>query len=189
MINNYIMNNNKYIILEGPDNCGKSTQASLIIKNLDHLTFHKLHYSSLPFDSDQSRYYSSIMYRQMFAMMEKLKFTKTNLIFDRSHLGESVYSDLYRGYSGDYVFDIENGYVNSLKNHLYLITLINNHNIIADRDDGKSTYSNTDDIETEVRSFMESHKKSNINNKLLVDVGNMDENEVNKMIVDFIITN
>ena len=29
-----------------------------------------------------------------------------NLIFNRSHLGESVYSPLYRGYSGDFVFDI-----------------------------------------------------------------------------------
>ena len=33
--------------------------------------------------------------------------TDINLIFNRSHLGETVYSPLYRGYSGDYVFDIE----------------------------------------------------------------------------------
>lgn len=29
------------------------------------------------------------------------------IIFDRWHLGEAVYAPLYRGYSGDYVFEIE----------------------------------------------------------------------------------
>ena len=31
-----------------------------------------------------------------------------NIICNRAHLGECVYAPIYRGYWGEYVFDIEN---------------------------------------------------------------------------------
>ena len=50
------------------------------------------------------------MYDDMFKLMINSKDKDINLIFNRSHLGETVYSPLYRGYSGDYIFDIEKKY-------------------------------------------------------------------------------
>lgn len=180
----------KYIIIEGTDNSGKSTQANLLIKNISNLIFHKVHYSSLPFKNKtkKTQEYSLRMYNDMFRIMKSLKESNINIIFDRSHLGESVYAPLYRGYSGDYIFNLEKEYINDLKNNLYLITLINDSSTIYSRDDGKSFYKNEEDVKAEVNGFQISHKKSNIKNKLLINVGTMNADELNKIILNFIIT-
>lgn len=115
-----------FLIIEGPDNCGKDTQQNLIIERLSSRVFHKVHYSALPFkENDKLIIHSAKMYTQMFGMMKTLKDSSTNIIFNRSHLGESVYSPLYRGYSGDFVFDIEAKHLPEVKDQVYLITLIN----------------------------------------------------------------
>lgn len=180
----------KYIIIEGSDNTGKSTQADLLIKNLNHLTFHKMHYSALPFKDDKKKNqeYSLRMYNDMFRIMNELKNSDINIIFDRSHLGESVYAPLYRGYSGDYIFNLEREYVNNLKNNLYLITLVNDPSTIYSRDDGKSFYKNEEGVKAEVEGFKISHKKSNIKNKLIINIGSMDAEDVNKIILNFMMT-
>ena len=180
----------KYIIIEGTDNSGKSTQAELIIKNLDNLVFHKIHYSSLPFKENKRKTqdYSLRMYNSMFRMMKSLAKEDINIIFDRSHLGEAIYAPLYRGYSGDYVFNLEKEYVNDLKDNLYLITLINDSSIILTRDDGKSFYKNEEGIKAEVDGFKLAHRKSFIKNKLIINVGDMNAEEVNLIITNFIKT-
>jgi len=180
----------KFIIIEGTDNSGKSTQAELLIKNLSNLVFHKVHYSSLPFKEDKrkNQEYSLRMYNDMFRIMKDLQGSNVNIIFDRSHLGESVYAPLYRGYSGDYVFNIEQGYVKDLKHDLYLITLVNDPSTIYNRDDGKSFYKNEEGVRAEVEGFQVAHRKSNIKNKLLINVGSMGADEVNQIILNFIKT-
>ena len=84
----------KFIIIEGTDNVGKDTQQNLIIERISNLVFHKLHYSSLPFRKDRDLHanYSKKMYRDMFEMMLACKDKNINLIFNRSHLGETVYA-------------------------------------------------------------------------------------------------
>jgi len=180
----------KFIIIEGTDNSGKSTQAELLIKNLNNLIFHKVHYSSLPFKEDKrkNQEYSLRMYNDMFRIMKDLQGSNVNIIFDRSHLGESVYAPLYRGYSGDYVFNIEQGYIKDLKHDLYLITLVNDPTTIYNRDDGKSFYKNEEGVRAEVEGFQVAHRKSNIKNKLLINVGSMGADEVNQVILNFIKT-
>jgi thymidylate kinase len=180
----------KFIIIEGTDNCGKSTQAEYLIKNLSHMIFHKIHYSSLPFKDDKKKNqdYSLRMYNDMFRMMKGFKDNNINIIFDRSHLGESVYAPLYRGYSGDYVFNLEKEYVNDLKNNLYLITLTNDPNIIMSRDDGKSFYENEEGVKAEVDGFQRAHRMSHIKNKLLINVGTMNAEDVSNLIFNFIQT-
>jgi hypothetical protein len=178
----------KLIIIEGSDNTGKSTQASLLIKKLKDIVFQKLHYSSLPFkdDTDLHITYSTRMYDDMFKLMTLMKDNHINAIFDRSHLGETVYSPLYRQYSGDYVFDIEKNYVNELSKELYLITLVNDPNIIFKRDDGLSFYKNEEGVKAEVDGFIRAHRLSKIKNKLLVNVGTMSADEVCEVILNFI---
>ena len=109
-----------------------------------------------------------------------------NLIFNRSHLGESVYSPLYRGYSGDYVFDIEKKYTKALREDLYLITLVNDPHTILKRDDGKSFYGNEEEVKAEVDGFSRAHRKSTIKNKLLVNVGTMSAIEVSNILIEFL---
>ena len=184
----------KFIIIEGTDNVGKDTQQDLIIKNMSNHVFHKLHYSSLPFKDDKDKHaaYSKDLYETMFQLMIKSKSAETeddldiNIIFNRSHLGESIYSPLYRGYSGDYVFDIEKKYTKALREELYLITLVNDPHTILKRDDGKSFYGNEEEVKAEVDGFTRAHRKSTIKNKLLINVGTMSAIEVSNILIEFL---
>ena len=178
----------KFIIIEGTDNTGKDTQQNLIIKKVKNLVFQKLHYSSLPFKDDKEKHisYSQKMYTDMFKLMMMSKDKDINIIFNRSHLGETVYSPLYREYSGDYVFDIEKHFVNQLRKELYLITLVNDPHIILSRDDGKSFYRNEEEVKAEVDGFRRAHRLSKIKNKLMINIGTMSADEVSHIIVDFL---
>ena len=184
----------KFIIIEGTDNVGKDTQQDLIIENMSDYVFHKLHYSSLPFKNDKDKHatYSKKLYETMFQLMMKSKLASKkgdldiNLIFNRSHLGETVYSPLYRGYSGDYVFDIEKKYTKALREDLYLITLVNDPHTILKRDDGKSFYGNEEEVKAEVDGFTRAHRKSTIKNKLLINIGTMSALEVSNILIDFL---
>jgi len=184
----------KFIIIEGTDNVGKDTQQDLIIENMSDYVFHKLHYSSLPFKNDKDKHatYSKKLYETMFQLMMKSKLASKKgdldikLIFNRSHLGETVYSPLYRGYSGDYVFDIEKKYTKALREDLYLITLVNDPHTILKRDDGKSFYGNEEEVKAEVDGFTRAHRKSTIKNKLLINIGTMSALEVSNILIDFL---
>jgi len=183
----------KYIIIEGTDNVGKDTQQDLIIKKLSDTVFHKLHYSSLPFkdaegfdDKKMHATYSKKMYDDMFKVMMNCKDKDINFIFNRSHLGETIYSPLYRGYSGDYVLDIEKKYTKALREDLYLITLTNDPHTILKRDDGKSFYGNEEEIMAEVDGFKRAHRLSTIKNKIHINVGTMSADEVSNIIVEFL---
>ena len=178
----------KFIIIEGTDNTGKDTQQNLIIEKINNLVFQKLHYSSLPFKRDKEKHisYSQKMYDDMFKLMMVSKDQDINIIFNRSHLGETVYSPLYREYSGDYVFDIEKRYVNKLRQELYLITLTNDPHTILKTDDGKSFYGNEEEVKAEVDGFNRAHRLSKIKNKLLLNIGTMSANEVSNIIIDFL---
>jgi len=126
------------------------------------------------------------MYDDMFKVMMNCKDKDINFIFNRSHLGETVYSPLYRGYSGDYVFDIEKKYTKALREDLYLITLTNDPHTILKRDDGKSFYGNEEEVKAEVDGFRRSHRLSKIKNKLHVNVGTMSADEVSNIIIEFL---
>ena len=180
----------KFIIIEGTDNVGKDTQQNLIIEQMNEYVFHKFHYSSLPFKDDKEMHanYSKKMYDDMFKVMMNCKDKDINFIFNRSHLGETVYSPLYRGYSGDYVLDIEKKYTKVLREDLYLITLTNDPHTILKRDDGKSFYGNEEEVKAEVDGFRRAHRLSTIKNKLHVNVGTMSAIEVSNIIIDFLKT-
>ena len=178
---------NKFIIIEGPDNTGKDTQIKEIIKNFSNECFHMFHYFNLPFKEDKKKHkdYSIKMYDEMFNIMKSAP-NGINYIFNRSHLGESVYSPLYRGYLGDYIFDIEKKYTEFLRQDLYLITLVTHPSLIMKRDDGKSSYKNEEEVKGEIDAFVRAHRKSTIKNKLLLDIGKMSIEEVSNVIKQFI---
>ena len=177
----------KFIIIEGPDNTGKDTQIRQIMKNFPSDVFHMFHYFNLPFKDDLKKHkeYSIQMYEEMFTIMKHAP-KEINYIFNRAHLGETVYSPLYRGYLGDYVFEIENRYTEFLRQELFLITLVNDPTLILKRDDGKSFYKSEEDVKGEIDGFARAHRKSSIKNKLLIDIGKMGIEEVGNVIKNFI---
>jgi len=149
--------------------------------------FHKVHYSSLPFKEEAKHVqHSTEMYSGLFRMIGALRPEGISVIFNRSHLGESIYAPLYRGYSGDFVFNIEAKHRDLIQADLYLITLVNDPDRILSRDDGKSLYKTREDVQADIDGFVRAHRKSLIKNKLLLDVGTMTPDEVSGIIMQFL---
>ncbi|MFW6283340.1 MAG: hypothetical protein ACOC1P_04785 [Minisyncoccales bacterium] len=95
----------KIIFFEGIDNCFKTTNikklCSYFYKKGE--PFHVLKYSGIKEAKGIAGLeFSKKMYDQMFQIIENSKNQGINIILDRSHLGENVYSR-YRGYSPDYI--------------------------------------------------------------------------------------
>jgi thymidylate kinase len=102
--------------IEGLDRLGKST---LIQGILDKLGYYQvIHFSKpqklqayensawvsgVPAGQEQVYHYQ----HESFLNSMLLAVSGARIIFDRWHIGEAVYSPMYRGYSGDYVYDLE----------------------------------------------------------------------------------
>lgn len=106
--------------VEGLDRLGKSTLIQGIRNQLGY--YEVIHFSkpqkldAYSRASDQSLSFAGIpLASQQVYQYQHESFLNSMLIarsgarviFDRWHLGEAVYSPLYRGYSGDYVFKLE----------------------------------------------------------------------------------
>lgn len=89
-------------------------------------------------------------------------------IFDRFHLGECVYAPLYRGYSGDYVFEQEKFLrTKSPVCDIRLVLLVtSDFSFIVD--DGLSIDFNKRKEEQDM--FISAFHKSDIDNKIIIDV-------------------
>jgi thymidylate kinase len=70
----------------------------------------------------QSRNGAYLYQRASFSHSMILAQSGASIIFDRWHLGEAVYAPLYRGYSGDYVFELER--VHQLNDSLVRLILL-----------------------------------------------------------------
>lgn len=95
-----------------------------------------------------------------------------------------MYSPLYRNYSGDYVLDIENKYNTD---NFYLIVLTDTAENLISRDDGLSHSIDLDKKNEELKLFREAFKKSNIQNKYMMNIEGHNENEVLNKVLDYII--
>jgi thymidylate kinase len=160
-----------FIILDSPDRCGKDSHIQAIKNHFNDKHFQVLHYGHTKQESnDKVIAYNKAMYSDMFDMMIEAHAKGRNLILNRSHLGEAVYSPKYRKYSGDYVFDIEQQYANYLPiwDNIMLIVLVGEPEKILKRDDGNSYYSSVEDIQEEIDAFKEAAIKSRIKNKIII---------------------
>lgn len=153
-------------LIEGVDRLGKST----LIQGLqDALGYHLVVHYEKPkklkaYADDEMPLlkYQEELYSNMFAMIHN----DLPIIFDRAHLGEAVYAPMYRKYSGEYVFEMEKG-ANTSRSRLVLLTTSDFSFI---KDDGLSLDFNKK--EEEQALFIEAFKRSNIEDKVIIDVSN-----------------
>src|SRR5271167_1703820 len=90
------------------------------------------------------------------------------IIFDRWHIGEAVYSPMYRSYSGNYVFDQERNSGIDTHPSLRLILLTENTNTSMHFvDDGKSL-GPARNRRQEQNLFLDAFERSNIKDKRMV---------------------
>jgi len=173
------------IIIEGPDNVGKTTQIRKI-KNHYALTknvYFILHSSSnYETNNDISHMdLASKEYKYVFQYSKQM-----NILSDRLHGGEVVYAPIYRNYDGDYVYTLELNNNIDKREDIYLIVLVDKAKNLIDRDDGKSFSIDIDKKELEISKFKEFYEKTNIKNKILIDIENKDEDKVFNEIIKFL---
>lgn len=169
------------IIVEGIDNVGKGT----FIKTLmNAFGFWQVIKYDRPLkldcfkrdDIDQLRTFQECSYENGFNLLLAAANKGVDLIFDRFHLGEVVYSPFYRGYSGDYVFDIEQrtlqkDVMNKINSSVSLILL---HAERPDKlpDDGKSF--DVSKCAAEQAMFVDAFSRSKLRRKKLIQVQESD---------------
>jgi len=178
------------VIFEGMDNCLKDTSIS-ILRNYFSAETHVIKYSSPPKDVVDKVSYQRRHFSDMFHMIESLESSGTrNLILNRSHLGEYVYSQIYRGYHANWVFELEEEFFYRQENPIKIIMVLlydSNNERLRNRDDGKSL-SHAEDIklDKERSLFLEAFNKSNIRNKIKFDLSELprvDENNIDTSVI------
>lgn len=167
-------------IFEGMDNCLKDTLIQELRTTLSGKT-HVLRYSGPP-SSVNAEAYQREHFKDMFDLLNLvMDDSLRSLILNRAHLGEAVYSPLYRGYSGDWIFDLEKEYLKRRKNqeNIQLILLYDSNNeALISREDGKSFSSNNNTMLSKERDlFIRAFSKSQITRKLQVDLSDYQKNE------------
>lgn len=181
---------NLFIIVEGPDNVGKTTLIQNLKNYYNDLTFHTMHYSNVRQDSPESTIaYSKHLYMQMFdIMLNQTKYGFSGIICDRSHLGEMVYGPIYRNYDGEYVLDIEKKYshIHSVWDNLLLVTLVDNPENLIAREDGLSFSTDLAKKQTEIANFINASQKSTIKHKVLINIKNHDEKKALAAVAGYI---
>lgn len=170
------------IIFEGLDRVGKTTQINKVREFLNPIIFINFHLSNLKINVNIEEY-SKKYYKEFFELLKETS-SKYNFLFDRFHLGEYVYSPIYRNYSGEYVFELEKLISNS--KDVFLFLFIDNIDNLEKREDGKSLGNFK---EKEIQLFKEAFEKSSIKNKIIIDIKDKNENDVTTIIKDFINNN
>ena len=170
----YYMN----IICEGTDALGKGTQIQLIKNEFERRgqAVMVAHYSNLKFskDSKEIEQMSKTTYAAMFNIMSVVgQVPFCNLIFDRAHIGEVVYSPMYRGYSGNYVYGLEKEYLKDYSSKDTKLILFSDtaENVIARdkaRGDGLSFTLDLNKKRDELKRFEDAVSKSKLNHKIIM---------------------
>ena len=177
------------ILLESPDNCGKSTQIHEINRHFypDKL-FHTLHYGGVRkpgITPDQYKEISKKYYREMFSLFQIAQYNNLNLICDRSHIGDFIYGPLFRNYDGSYVFDLEKETSLNWK-EIYLITFIDEVDNLIKREDGYSYSIDREVKQKEINLFIEAHETSTIPHKFLLNIKDYGIKEVGEIVCSWL---
>lgn len=171
---------------EGMDNCLKDTLIQLLRTYLSPDT-QILKYSNPPKNIDSQEDWQKAHFKDMFDLIDlSLSNSQRNMILNRAHLGEYVYSPIYRGYEANWVFDLEETFLNASNEHLKklkLFVLYDSDNFqLNSREDGKSL-SNSDNqkMDIERERFIKAFERSKIPCKRIFDISTYSLDGVNKL--------
>lgn len=177
-------------IFEGMDNCLKDTLIQLFRAILSPQT-QILKYNSPPKGITNVELWQKAHFEDMFDLIKtNLENDTRNLILNRAHLGEYVYSPIYRGYEGDWIFDLEKSLLQCsdfCKSNIKLFVFYDSNNSnLHFREDGKSfSNNNNENLDKERLKFLQAFEKSMIPNKRIFDLSDYpDDSKDEKNQVD-----
>jgi thymidylate kinase len=110
----------------------------------------------------------------MFSILRDAKYAR--IICDRTHLGEVVYAPIYRGYSGDFIFNLEEQFNVTGITGVRLILLTEDFSMARHFvDDGKS-FDNSNRAD-EQDMFIRAFNESTVDDKRIICVTNPETGE------------
>jgi len=156
------------IILEGMDLCGKST----LCKQIRELCNNPIEiHSSGPVKSADNPWMYEFMYYMQLANMSVSYNQASDFIFDRFHLGVSVYGTKYRNYTDIEVATLFQSVEKRLEDiETHLIVLIDNGSEIVKREDGLSHEKSAAEYDETKSRFISAYKASNVKHKTLINI-------------------
>lgn len=174
----------KLIILEGGDRLGKSSIIEGLCQyyNYDNVTIR--HFGKPPkgmtpievLDFQFKCFYKEMkLFEYIYhgTVFDKCSYYPEIMIWNRSHLGEYVYSQMFRGGNAmmikNKIVELEKAFIS---HDAYLITLTADPEFFLSKEDGNSFSDKLEDKTKELELFKEAHDFSIIANKLLVKVDN-----------------
>lgn len=174
------MNKAVYCI-EGLDRLGKSTLIQSIKQRLGY--YQVIHFSkperlaayanSYHHDENYQKINNADLFHyQQASFINSMMMVKSGarIIFDRWHLGEAVYSPLYRGYNGDYVFELEKKFELDQQINLRLILLVEDFSKSKHFNDDGQSLGSVENRFKEQEMFTNAFNKSIIVDKRIVSV-------------------
>ena len=178
------MNKAVYCI-EGLDRLGKSTLIQSIKQRLGY--YQVIHFSkperlaaytnSYHYDENYQKINNADLFHyQKSSFINSMLMVKSGarIIFDRWHLGEAVYSPLYRGYNGDYVFELEKKFELDQQTNLRLILLVEDFSKSKHFNDDGQSLGSVENRSKEQEMFINAFNKSIIADKSIVKVTSED---------------
>jgi len=175
----------KHIIIEGGDRLGKSTLLANICDylNYDNLTIR--HFGKPPKElspKESLDFQFDVFYKEIL-FLEHVKeeidgdewgYYPNTMIWNRSHLGEYVYAQMFRGISKKEIKQKIKIYEERNLEHFglntYLITLTASPHFFLSKEDGDSFSQNLEQKTRELELFKEAHDNSLIPNKKFIKV-------------------
>lgn len=181
------MKSNRFIIICGPDCCGKDTQIALLKDKICDRPTHVIHVKPPKRFSNDIKPYMQEYFMDMFSLIYEASFKRRNLIFNRAHIGDYVYGPMYRKYDANYIFDlIENEWVDcDFFENIRLITLIDTPEVLLSREDGDSHSIDLEDKKEEIKRFIEATNKSKIKH-IIIDSNGKTSLEIHEEICIFL---
>ncbi len=176
-------------IFEGMDNCLKDTIIQSLRGSLSPET-QVLKFSGPP-SVDDKEAYQKRHFKDMFDILAASVATNSrNIILNRAHLGEYVYSPIYRKYEADWIFNLEKQFLELSSNHNSFTKLVllydSDNNQLRKREDGKSLSEMDDEnLNSERNRFIKAFNKSHFVNKIQFDLSTYlikDERDTSKEI-------
>lgn len=164
-------------VIEGIDRLGKSALTEGLQQKLGffqaiHLTKPRLlnayegSIANIPKHADPRLFnHQQACYRNSM----KLTQSGARIIFDRLHLSEAVYAPMYRGYDGDYVFDMERRFDLDQTNFVRMILLTEDFSCSQHFESDGDSFDDSK-REAEQNAFLAAFHKSSIRDKRIVCV-------------------
>lgn len=173
----------KIIIIEGPDNTGKNT---LINEILDNNEIVKIIHCSKPKPSKNVLFEQYLSFKRLAeeAIKDYIANSDEILVYNRFHIGEYVYGQIYRNENPEQILEIikliEKEILSTIPQDdiLYIQLLSTSSELLRKNDDNKSlSNANIELIKKEQQYFKEAFKHSLFKNKHIIYVNKENTNE------------